>query len=374
MNAEAPGQPCEQIGALLVFYVCDEVNQDERAAIEQHLSTCVACRLQLAEEHAFQKAISSFAQRAGEGDAAGILLAQCRSELAEKLDDLERPSTKEKNTTLGWLRGWMVMHPAWSAATLILLGLVAGSEYARWINAPKDETPKQVVSVRPNIGLTEDQLSKMAVAGINFSPSPDSSMENVRVQLSAEQPIELDGSVDDSNVRSVLTFVVKNGARFDSGVRLDCLDALKAYASDSVVRAALLTAARKDQNPAVRLKALEALHDSGIDDAVRETLLDALQHDSNPGVRVEAVNLLVRALEQAQSQPQMPPGGLPPVPEMTATPMIQASTAMHGNAAKSSSIDGVIRALETLQHSDSSRYVRLRSAAALREISVRNDQ
>lgn len=374
MNAGAPEQPCKQIGALLVFYVCDEVNQDERSAIEQHLRTCAACRLQLTEERAFQNAINSFVQRADEGDAASILLAQCRSELAEKLDDLERPSTKEKATTLGWLRGWMVIHPAWSAAMLILLGLVGGTEYSRWINAPKSEATNQVVSVRPNIGLTEDQLSKMAVAGINFSPSPDSSMQNVRVRLSAEQPIELDGNVDDSSVRSVLTFVVKNGERFDSGVRLDCLDALKSDASDSTVRAALLMAARKDQNPAVRLKALEALHDSGIDDAVRETLLDALQHDSNPGVRVEAVNLLVRALEQAQNQPQMPPTGLPPVPEMTAAPMIQVGTVTSSSAANGGSIAGVIRALETLQRNDPSRYVRLRSAAALREISARNDQ
>lgn len=374
MSAGAPEQPCEQIGALLVFYVCDEVNQDERAAIEQHLSICSACRVRLAEEQAFQKAVNSFVQRADQAHAAGILLAQCRSELVEKLDDLEQPRAREKNTTLVWLRGWMVMHPMWSAATLILLGLVGGTEYSRWSNAPKDDVPNQVVRVRPNIGLTEDQLSKMAVAGINFSPSSDSSMQNVRVRLSAEQPIELDGNADDSSVRSVLTFVVKNGNRFDSGVRLDCLDALKTHASDSAVRAALLTAARKDENPAVRLKALEALHDSGIDNTVRETLLDALQHDSNPGVRVEAVNLLVRALEQSQSQPQMPPAGLPPVPELTAGPVIQASTATHTSADNGGSIGDVIRALETLQHSDPSRYVRLRSAAALREISARNDQ
>ena len=34
----------------------------------------------------------------------------------------------------------------------------------------------------------------------------------------------------------------------------------------------------------------------------------------------------------------------------------------------------VIRELEILQHHDPSRYVRLRSAAALRQLSARNDQ
>jgi hypothetical protein len=38
------------------------------------------------------------------------------------------------------------------------------------------------------------------------------------------------------------------------------------------------------------------------------------------------------------------------------------------------SIQDVVRALENLQHSDPSRYVRLRSSAALREINVHSDQ
>ena len=104
------------------------------------------------------------------------------------------------------------------------------------------------------------------------------------------------GSVDNEDVRRVLTYVVANGERFDPGTRLDCLDALKARSDDEQVRKALVKAARTDKNAAVRLKALDALRDSTQEDAVRETLLEALRHDANPGVRVEAVNLLVRSL------------------------------------------------------------------------------
>jgi len=170
-------------------------------------------------------------------------------------------------------------------------------------------------------------------------------------------------------VLSVLTYVVKNGERFDSGVRLDCLDALRARAADLQVRAVLLSAARKDQNPAVRLKALEALRDAAPDRDVRETLLDALKHDSNPGVRVEAVNLLVRSLDNQSvevfsvSEPASPivqVGHLPPA----------AAGQFHAD----DSLRNVIRSLEDLQSSDPSRYVRLRSAAALREINARNEQ
>lgn len=370
MNANEPNRVCEEIAALLVFYVCDEVDDRERAAIEQHVAQCGVCRAHLAEHREFQGAVDSV-PRAGDQqlDGAGILLSQCRSELAEKLDDLERPAAKQQVPALGWLRGWMMLHPAWSAAALVLIGLVAGTEYAQWSSTRNIAVPQgQVVNVRPVSQLTDDQLSKMNVAGINFTPSLYSGSKNVRVRLSAEQPIELNGNIDDSNVRNVLTFVVRNGQRFDSGMRLDCLDALKSRAEDAEVRSALLAAARNDQNPAVRLKALEALRDAGVDSAVREALLDTLQHDSNPGVRVEAVNLLVRSLEQAPHESMVAPSSSP---ETVSAGMIQAGTRVNEG---DGSIDNVIRTLENLQRSDPSRYVRLRSASALREIGARNDQ
>jgi len=372
MSADDPNRACETVGELLMFYACGEVSEQERQEIEEHLARCQECRKQLAEEHAFQKALQLLPNAADELDRAGLLLSQCRSELAEKMDELTAPAPKQKARAFGWFRGWMVVHPAWSAALLVLVGLLAGNQYARWSSARTDPgVPEQVVSVRPSAKLTDDQLSKMAVAGINFTPSPYAGSKNVRVRLNTEQPMELDGNLDDSNVRSVLTFVVKNGERFDSGMRLDCLDALKARAEDAEVRAALLTAARKDQNPAVRLKALEALRNSGIDGTVRQALLEALKHDANPGVRVEAVNLLVRSLEEA------PKDTLAPSPsEMAAmsggpVPVVQTSAT---SSESEGSIENVIQALENLQRNDPSRYVRLRSAAALREINTRSDQ
>jgi hypothetical protein len=206
--------------------------------------------------------------------------------------------------------------------------------------------------------LTNEDLSKMAVANVNFAPAANSS-GTVELHVRTEQPIVLSGSVDDADVRRVLTYVVMNGERFDPGVRLDCLDVLKTRTDDADVRHALLAAARKDQNAAVRMKALEALRDSTTDDSVRDTLLEALQHDANPGVRVEAVNLLVRSLEGEangeagkEAAPEVAGSQIPPDP----------------------SVDRVIRALEGLQHRDPNAYVRLRSAAALRQIGPRELQ
>jgi anti-sigma factor RsiW len=360
MSAHEQNKVCAEIAELLVFYVCDEVSKEERTRIEHHLAKCRECQAQLFEEKEFHAALSSLPRTDEQVDS--ILLSQCRSELVEKLDDLQYPQAKEKEPAFGWFRRCMALHPAWSAATLVLLGLAGGVQSMHWLEQRNNGiAADQVVNVRSGPRFSEDQLSKMVVAGVNFAPLANSGSQNVRVQLSAEEPLELTGSLDDSDVRTVLTYVIENGDRFDPGVRLDCLDALKARAGDSQVRAGLLAAARKDPNPAVRLKALEALRDAAGDSAVRDVLLRALQHDANPGVRVEAVNLLVHSLENAPHETMV---------------LTQSSDVVQAGSVttEDGSIASVLRTLENLQRTDPSRYVRLRSASALREISARSDQ
>jgi hypothetical protein len=346
---------CAEIAPLLVFYACDEVEPAEREQIDAHLAVCTSCASQLREEREMQTAMVSAFQPADQLDPSGALLAQCRSELSELLDDLSAPPLREHWMPFGWVRRWMALRPAWSAAVLILLGLAVGTQVALWIPGRDGGSTGfgvgQAMNVKAAAPLTNEDLSKMAVAGINFAPGADASSGTVQLQVRTEQPFVLSGSVDDTEVRRVLTYVVANGERFDPGVRLDCLDALKSHTGDEEVRRALLSAARKDHNAAVRMKALEALRDSSEDDSVRDTLLDALEHDANPGVRVEAVNLLVRSLGADLS-------GSDDASQIPEDP----------------SVDRVIRALEGLQHRDPNAYVRLRSAAALRQIGPREAQ
>jgi hypothetical protein len=356
---------CEDVAPLLVFYACDEVDPQERKEIDAHLALCPTCAQQLGDESVFQTTFSAASQPADELDPAGALLAQCRSELSERLDDLYTPPVQEHWVPFGWVRRWMAMRPAWSAAALILVGIGVGVQVTPWLalNNGGDgsgDNNGQAVNVMAVPRLTDDDLSKMAVAGVNFAPAPDAAPGTLQVQVRTEQPLVVVGSVDDADVRRVLTYVVANGERFDPGVRLDCLDALKARSDDEQVRRALVAAARKDQNAAVRLKALEALRDSTGEASVRETLLEALRHDANPGVRVEAVNLLVRSL---QGDSQERPGF---ASELPATEVASLSG--------DSSVERIVRALEDLQRRDPNRYVRLRSAAALRQIGSRDVQ
>jgi hypothetical protein len=352
---------CKEAAPLLVFYACGETNERETALIETHLAACAACAVQLAEERGLHESLMEALQASEQLDSGGILLSQCRSELAEALDDLSAPPLQERWQPFGWLRRWMALRPVLSGAFLLLFGAALGTQLLPWVSARLDSNsngPK--VSVSPAARFTDDQLAKMAVAGINLAPASDGTPGTLQLHLRTEEPLVLSGNVDDPDLRRVLTYVVENGDQTDAGVRLDCLEALRARNADLDVRRALLFAARKDQNPAVRMKALESLRDAITDKAVRETLIDALEHDANPGVRVEAVNLLVRSLE-------------PGAADSLQTP--QAVLAPDGvDGPLDPSMEHVVRTLQDLQRNDPNRYVRLRSAAALRRIGPREVQ
>ena len=353
MNASAKFASCESVAPLLAFYVCDEVDDRERSQIQAHLASCPACAAQLKDEQSLYLALTESVQPADQLDASGIL-AQCRSELSETLDDLSAPPLRESWHPFGWMRQWMALRPVLSGAALVLFGLVLGTQVPVFTAGQRGVSSEQTVNVRPVPRFTEDQLSKMAVAGINFVPSADSSSGTVQLQLNAQQPLTLSGNLDDPDLRRILTFVIQNDEQADAGVRLDCLEALRAQVHDLQVRQALLKAARQDQNAAVRMKALESLRDSATDQGVRDALLDALEHDANPGVRVEAVNLLVHSLEGGGPESSEEKVVVPP-----------------GSVSADRSVEHALRTLADLQHNDPDRYVRQRSAAALRQIGPR---
>jgi hypothetical protein len=346
---------CEDIAPLLVFYACEETSEQERRRIEAHIAQCAACAAQLAEERTLHESLVDALRLSEHADSDGILLSQCRSDLAEALDDLSTPQPLEYWQPFGWLRRWMTLRPALSGAFLVLFGLVVGMQLMQRFSGEANSAG-QAVNVSPAPSFTKEQLAQMA-AGINVTPAPDGASGTLQVHMRTEQPFVLTGTVDDAPVRNVLTYVVTNGEQTDPGVRLDCLEALRGHASNMEVRHALLFAARKDQNPAVRMKALEFLRDAATDNAVREVLVETLERDPNPGVRVEAVNLLVGSIAPVLADaPQAPRARLaPPVPAPPLDP----------------SLERVIRTLQDLQRNDPNRYVRLRSAAALKQIGPR---
>ncbi len=332
---------CAKVERLLVLYACDELDAGERAAIEEHARQCPGCAAELARELRLGQAIAATERVAGPSE----LLAQCRSELEEAMDDLgasrARPSWLHAIRPQRWFVPWFAGHPALSAAVLVLLGVIAGLGLPQWYRSQTAQPfgrPAVTVSASR---LSEQDLQTMGIAGINLIPDSSSGPPSVELHLTAEKPVVVQGNLDDTDVKRVLTYVVVNGQRFDPGVRLDSVDVLRTRSGDRDVRQALCAAARKDGNPGVRLRALEALRGFEQDDAVRQTLREALANDSNPGVRVEAINSLQGALR---------------------------------TMAERGAVRGDQRLVEVLRdrmQRDPNNYVRLQSAAAIRQLGPR---
>lgn len=338
-------QPCAEWQPLLMLLAAgDELDPAEQSRLTAHLATCTSCSETLAQE---RELLALLAANRLEPDAS--LLAACRADLEDALDREEDRGWLARAFGLRLPSSWLAPRPAWSAAVLLLIGFTVGVLAPRLLRhsgapSPSDNRATNIAS--PTISNTSAptdsvptsiDLHSADVAGINVFPSSGEGPARVEVQLRAQQPVTVQGTVDNDDVKNVLLDILAKGDRICPDIRLDAVDCLRSRGNDPDVRSALCRAVRSDHNAAVRLKALEALKSAEPADLIRQTLLDALVEDQNPGVRVEAIN------------------------------------ALRGMAAKSqaASDSHMVSVLRDRMQNDPNTYIRLQSAAALGELGPR---
>jgi hypothetical protein len=346
-NNDRASQACDEWQPLLMLSAAGgELGPAEQARLGAHLASCASCSLALESE---TELLAVLSRQHSEPDAA--LLASCRLSLDDTLDREEERGWFRRAFSMRLPSNWLAPRPAWSAAVLLIVGFTVGAAVPRLLHRPVTEgttgssgSPEQSAAVtslgavgNASPSLTAFDLHSADVAGINLFPSGGEGPARVQLQLKSQQPVMVEGTVDDDNVKSVLLNVLAGGEQFCPDIRLDAVEGLRTRSNDPDIRAALCRAVRKDHNAAVRLKALEALDGAGSQEMVRQTLLDALVEDQNPGVRIEAVN----ALRDLAAKGQMDSDG--------------------------HSAD-VLR--ERMQK-DPNTYIRLQSAAAIRDIGPR---
>jgi hypothetical protein len=191
--------------------------------------------------------------------------------------------------------------------------------------------------VAPAASSSTFDLHTADVAGINVFPADGNDPPQVELQMRTQQPVTVRGTVDDGNVKSVLLYVLRNNQRFGPDVRLNAVDLLRTRSADPEVRSALSRVVETDRDPAVRLRALDALNGSAPQNMVRNTLLGALEDDQDSDIRLEAIDSLRRMARSGQI----------------------------------ASDDGVLAVLRDRMDHDSNTYIRLQSAAAIRDLGSR---
>lgn len=339
MDRENPCQPCPDFEPLLALLAADELGQAEQAAVTGHLARCTRCSAALEQD---KDVLAYLADHRTEPDAA--LLANCRAGLEDALDREEEHGYVRRLVAAFVPNGWLAPRPAWSAALLLMLGFSVGMLAPRILRHPvvtgtsNAATRESGTDAVPADSLNSPfDIHTAQVAGINVFPADNNQPPQVELQLKSQQPFKVQGTVNNEDVKSLLINVLHNNDRFDPDVRLDAVDLLRARNNDPEVRSALCHAVHTDNNAAVRLKALEALNGAEPQDLIRQTLLDALVDDKNPGVRVEAIN------------------------------------ALRGMAAKGQVVpdDHMLAVLRERMHKDPNTYIRIQSAAAIRDLGPR---
>jgi hypothetical protein len=349
-NKNTTNQRCGEVEPLLLLSVAGgELAAAEQETLASHIAQCADCSAALDRE---KELVAIFADHREHPDAS--LLASCRASLEDALDREEEGSWLQR--ALGaWIpANWLSPQPAWSAAVLLVIGFSVGMLGPRLLlhrgaglaadsvagnSGDLSASTTAVASNESASGPSNSAPSMLDfhtanVAGMNVFPSIGDNPAEVQFRLKAQEPATVQGTVNDDNVKGVLLHILGGNEAFCPDMRLQAVDLLRTRNNDPEVRQALCHAVHTDQNAAVRLKALEALNGSEPQDIVRQTLLDALVDDHNPGVRVEAINELR---------------------EMAAKGQVVSD-------------DHMVSVLRDRMDRDPSTYIRLQSAAAIRDL------
>lgn len=271
---------CEWVKDNILLYVYNELADDARYELEQHLARCANCAAELKAARSFHSTLSQLPVE----EPSPNFLASSRMRLQEALETTEQGGFWQRLVfdPAAWLRQ-ISLSPALAAAIFIVGFAVGIGATYKYVSGNQ-----QVAGELPNAA----QPAQASISGIR-SISQDPGSNTVNIKYDTVSPQEAQGSLNDQKIQQLLLFAARNN--YNSGVRMDSVDLLTQTPNDTQVREVLIYSLRYDSNPGVRIKALEALSPYVKDDVrVRDAMLEALINDSNPGVRTQCMHSLER--------------------------------------------------------------------------------
>jgi hypothetical protein len=280
---------CDWVRQNILFYVYNELEDDARYEVEQHLARCPECAIELKATRKFHATLSETV-----AEPTPNLLASSRMRLQEALE----------TTRQGGLWRRLILEPAvWMrqvrmapalAAVIFIVGFGGGIGATYNFLSGRGAAGSGQVLIGQSVGQSNEPgaqpVDSSAITGIrSVTQDPGSNRVNIKYDTVSTQ--EAQGSLNDQRIQQLLLFAARNN--YNSGVRMDSVDLLTQAPDDSKVREALLYALQNDTNPGVRLKALDGLSTFVRQDPrVRDGVLRALISDENSGVRMQALRLV----------------------------------------------------------------------------------
>jgi anti-sigma factor RsiW len=273
---------CDWVRDNLIFYVYNELEDDARFEVEQHLARCPECGTELKATRKLHATLSQHPV----AEPSPSFLAASRMRLQEVLETTQQGGFWQRLIfePATWVRQ-IRMSPA-LAAVIFIIGFGGGLA-----------TMRQVTPAQPGIGVISQTsqpnatpVEAASIAGIrSITQEPGSNQVTIKYDAVSTQDVQ--GSLNDQRIQQLLLYAARNN--YNSGVRMDSVDLLTQAPNESHVREALIYALHNDSNPGVRLKALDGLSPFVAQDVqVRDAVLQSLITDSNNGVRMQALRLV----------------------------------------------------------------------------------
>jgi hypothetical protein len=272
---------CDWVQDNIVFYVYNELEDDARYEVEQHMARCPECTAELKAARKFHATLS----QTPVAEPSPNLLAASRMRLQEALETTTQGGFWQRLIfdPGNWLRQ-LRMAPA-LIAVIFIVGFGGG------IAATYNFMPRRpIIDYADKTSGSDTSPLEASITGIrSITQEPGSNQVNIKYDTVTTQ--DLQGSLNDQRIQQLLLFAARNN--YNSGVRMDSVDLLTQAPGNTNVREVLMYSLQIDNNPGVRLKALEGL--SGFvrqDVRVRNAVLQALVSDANTGVRMQALHLV----------------------------------------------------------------------------------
>jgi hypothetical protein len=268
---------CEWVKENVLLYVYNELPDDARYELEQHLARCADCTAELKTAREFHAALSELPVE----EPSPNLVAASRMRLQEGLETTEQGRFWHRLIfdPAAWLR--QIRFAPALAAAIFIVGFGGGIATTYKVVSGNGASIASVPAGEP---------AQSSITGIQ-SISQDPGSNHISIKYDTVSTQEAQGSLNDQRIQQLLLFAARNN--YNSGVRMDSVDLLTQEPNNNHVREALMYALRYDSNPGVRLKALDGLGPFVKSDArVRDAVLESLIQDSNPGVRTDALRLL----------------------------------------------------------------------------------
>jgi len=268
---------CEWVKENVLLYVYNELADDARYELEQHLARCADCTAELKTTRKFHAMLSELPVE----EPSPNLVAASRMRLQEGLETAEQRRFWHRLIfdPAAWLRQ-IRFAPALTAA-IFIVGFAGGIATTYKVVGGNSALISSVPVIAP---------AESSITGIQ-SISQDPGSNHISIKYNTVSTQEAQGSLNDQRIQQLLLFAARNN--YNSGVRMDSVDLLTQEPNNTHVREALIYALRYDSNPGVRLKALDGLGPYvKSDPRVRDAMLETLVQDANPGARTEALHLL----------------------------------------------------------------------------------